>query len=56
MKRIVLELDDNHADILSVTAIGVGGTTKVATSSFDIREITTISLETDGDDLIWHQK
>lgn len=55
MKKVVIELDDCHDNILSITAIGINkvydgkaGMTVVATSSFALEEGTNIRLDKSG--------
>lgn len=55
MKKVVIELDDYHDNILSITAIGLQkayrgelGTTVVATASLDLRDGTNIRIDKNG--------
>lgn len=44
MKKIIIELDDEFADILTLTVIGTGIETNVSSCAFDIREKTNLKL------------
>lgn len=60
MKKVVIELDDFHDDILTITAIGRNHTyqgltnaTIVATAGFDLKNGTNIRIDKDGK---WYQR
>ena len=55
MKKVIIELDDFHDSILSITAIGTGkfhdgkpNITIVATAAFDLEKGTNIRIGIDG--------
>lgn len=55
MKKVVIELDDYHDDILTITAIGrnhnyqgLTNATIVATAGFDLNNGTNIRLDKEG--------
>lgn len=56
MKRVILELDDNYADVISITAIGVKSGTNITSVVYDIREKDYITLQLIDGKAHWEQK
>ena len=54
MKTIIIDLPDDYADAISVTAIGIitGITTNVTTHAFDLKKGTYLSNDGNG----WKQE
>lgn len=50
MKRVIIDLDDNYASVLSLTAIGLKNGTNITTTCIDLRDTTHIILNKDEND------
>jgi hypothetical protein len=49
MKRIIIDLDDDYATVLSLTAIGLKSGTNITTTCVDLRTTEHIVLNKDND-------
>ncbi len=49
MKRLLIELDDNYANAITITAIGGGlGNTNISTVGADLRKTDKIIIDENG--------